>query len=129
MLKKLYQYGIRGKLNEWFKNYLTNRSQYVLFNGQKSDIRDVTCGVPQGSILGPLLFILYINDLAGVSEKLFCVLFADDTNVFLNDKDINKLFQNIEFELSKLYNWLLVNKLTLDLTKTHFMVFHKSKHK
>ena len=129
LLKKLYQYGIRGKLNEWFNNYLTNRSQYVLFNGQKSDIRDVTCGVPQGSILGPLLFILYINDLAGVSEKLFCVLFADDTNVFLNDKDINKLFQNIEFELSKLYNWLLVNKLTLNLAKTHFMVFHKSKHK
>ena len=70
---------------------MTNISQYVLFNGNKSDIRDTTCGVQQGSVLGPLLFILYINDFSGVSDKLFYVLFADDTNVFLSGKDMNTL--------------------------------------
>ena len=108
---------------------MTNRSQYVLFNGIKSDIRDVTCGVPQGSILGPLLFILYINDFSGVSDKLFYVLFADDTNVFLSGKDINILIDTIQFELTKLHDWLLANKLTLNIAKTHFMIFHRARHK
>ena len=88
LLKKLYHYGIRGNLNKWFESYLADRSQYVLFNGKTSDTRNVNCGVPQGSILGPLLFILYINDFSNVSDILFYVLFADDTNVFLNGKDI-----------------------------------------
>ena len=82
LFKKFYYYGIRGNTLKWFESYLTNRSQYVLFNGEKSDIRDITYGVPQGSILGSLLFILYINDFSGVSDILFCVLFADDTNIF-----------------------------------------------
>ena len=129
LLKKLYHYGIRGNLFKWFESYLTNRSQYVLFNGIKSDIRDVTCGVPQGSILGPLLFILYINDFSGVSDKLFYVLFADDTNVFLSGKDINILIDTIQFELTKLHDWLLANKLTLNIAKTHFMIFHRARHK
>ena len=129
VLKKLYYYGIRGNALKWFESYLTNRSQYVLFNGEKSDIRDITYGVPQGSILGPLLFILYINDFSGVSDKLFCVLFADDTNIFLSGKDIHNLINTLHVELSKLYTWLLVNKLTLNISKTHFMVFHRAKHK
>ena len=129
LLKKLYHYGIRGNLFKWFESYLTNRSQYVLFNGIKSDIRDVTCGVPQGSILGPLLFIIYINDFSGVSDKLFYVLFADDTNVFLSGKDINILIDTIQFELTKLHDWLLANKLTLNIAKTHFMIFHRARHK
>ena len=78
----------------------------VLFNGKISDIRDVTCGVPQGSIMGPLLFILYINDFAKVSDKLFHVLFADDTNVFLNGGNMNMLIDTIQQELSRLYVWL-----------------------
>ena len=79
----------------------------VLFNGKISNIRDVTCGVPQGSIVGPLLFILYIHDFSKVSDKLF----------------------TIQQELSKLYVWLLTNKLSLNLSKTHFMVFHRARHK
>ena len=108
---------------------MTNRSQYVLFNGNKSDIRDVTCGVPQGSILGPLLFILYINDFSGVSDKLFYVLFADDTNVFLSGKDMTTFIDTIQLELKKLYAWLLANKLTLNIAKTHFMIFHRTRQK
>ena len=101
----------------------------VLFNGKISDIRDVTCGVPQSSILGPLLFILYINYFAKVSDKLFHVLFSDDTNVFSNGKNNNMLINTIQQELSKVYVWLLANKLSLSLSKTHFMVFHRARHK
>ena len=108
---------------------MTNRSQYVLFNGITSDIRNVNCGVPQGSILGPLLFILYINNFSNVSDVLYYVLFADDTNVFINGKDIHKLIITRQLELLKLYKWLLCNKLTLNISKTHFMVFHRAKHK
>ena len=129
LLKKLYHYGIRGNLNKWFENYLPDRSQYVLFNGKTSDIRNVNCGVPQGSILGPLLFILYINDFSNVSDILFYVLFVDDSNVFLNGKDINIIINTMQLELSKLHNWLLANKLTLNISKTHFMVFHRAKHR
>ena len=98
-------------------------------NGKKSDIRDVTCGVPQGSILGPIIFILYINEFAKVSDKLFYVLFADDTNVFLNGKTINTLVATVHHELSKLYIWLLANKLTLNVSKSPFMAFHRARHK
>ena len=129
LFKKLYYYGIRGNTLKLFKSYLTNRSQYVLFDGEKSDIRDITYGVPQRSIIGPLLFILYINDFSGVSDKLFCVLFADDTNIFLSGKDINNLINTLHVKLSKLYTWLLANKLTRNISKTHFMVFHRAKHK
>ena len=101
----------------------------VLFNGKISDIRDVTCGVPQGLILGPLLFILYINHFAKVSDKLLYVLFADDTNIFLNGKNMNMLIDTIQQELSRLYVWLFANKVSLNLSKTHFMVFLRARHK
>ena len=101
----------------------------VLFNGKISGIRDVTCGVPQVSILDPPLYILYINEFTKVSDKLFHVLFADDTNVFLNCKNMNMLIDTIQQESSKLYVWLLANKLSLNLSKTHFMVFHRARHK
>ena len=79
-------YGIRGNILRWFRSYLTNRSQFVSYDGRQSAIQSITCGVPQGSILGPLLFIIYMNDICNVSELFFTVLYADDTSVVIHGK-------------------------------------------
>ena len=86
LTRKLDLYGIKGIYNDWFKNYLDNRKQYVTYNSAKSESQVIKCGVPQGSILGPLLFLLYINDLSTVSDDLFSILFADDSNMFIVGK-------------------------------------------
>ena len=77
--RKLYAYGIRGILLKWFESYLTDRFQYVIYDGVKSEIRPVECGVPQGSILGPLFFIISMNDICNVSDLMFAIMYADDT--------------------------------------------------
>ena len=132
LLQKLYRYGIRGSANDWFTSYLSNRKQYVSYKNIPSSYKKITCGVPQGSILGPLLFLLYINDIINVSKLLFAILFADDTNVFLNGNDIDNLICTLNRELDKLVVWLQVNKLSLNVNKTHYMIFtpwEKKKHK
>ena len=131
LVKKLYSYGIRGQLINWFKSYLENRSQYVIYNEKRSDIRDVICGVPLGSIMRPLLFLIYIKDFASVSSDyhLYYVLFADDTNVFISGNNLRKLINTLLIELVKPYARLQSNKLTLDLIKTHYMVCNRAKHK
>jgi len=123
LLKKLYKYGIRGVSHDWIKSYLSNRKQFVCFDECDSTVLPITCGVPQGSILGPLLFILYINDLSNISNKFFPVLFADDSNLFFRGKNLNEMITTINEELSKVYEWLVTNKLSLNVDKTNFILF------
>lgn len=126
LIKKLEYYGVRGVASSWIESYLFNRQQYVKFNGTNSIFSKVLCGVPQGSILGPLLFILYINDLCNVSEFIKFILFADDTNLFMSGKDIQLLSETLNRELIELNIWFKVNKLSLNVKKTNFIVFSKS---
>ena len=125
LIKKLSYYGIRGKPLQWLESYLLNRKQYVCYNNVESEMSTVVCGIPQGSILGPILFLLYINDLANVSNKLKCIMFADDTNVFYSDKCLEDVYKVVNDELNKMNNWLKVNKLSLNVDKTKYMIFMK----
>jgi len=127
LLRKLYKYGIRGIAYKWIQDYLTQRHQFVSFNNVNSESKQITCGVPQGSVLGPLLFLLYINDLMNVSDLLFSILFADDTNLFLRGKAVDETILLFNLELEKVVEWLKANRLSLNLDKTHFMVFTSSR--
>ena len=101
LIRKIYAYGIRGHIPKWFESYLTDRSQYVTYDGINSDTSFLKCRVPQGSILGPLLFIIFTNDIFNVSELLFTVLYADDTCVLLGGKDLENIISCLNNELKK----------------------------
>ena len=116
LLRKLEQYGIRGKTLRWFESYLSNRSQYVEYNNSKSDTKIITYGVPQGSILGPLLFIIYMNDFSSSSDLLFSILFADDTSVLIEGTNFTNISQILNTELENVNIWLKANKLTVNIT-------------
>jgi len=127
LISKLCHYGIRGIALKWLKDYLSHRSQYVVYNDVRSTKKPVVCGIPQGSILGPMLFLLYINDLANISKKLKFILFADDTNVFYADKNLVDVMDVLNHELKNLSVWFKVNKLPLNVGKTNYMIFkHKN---
>jgi hypothetical protein len=129
LLKKLYKYGIRGAAQEWLKNYLSNRYQFVSFDNVESQRKLIKCGVPQGSILGPLLFLLYINDLPSCSDKVLPIIFADDTNVFLKGRGADAIIEIMNTELNNIYKWINANKLSLNISKTQYMVFHTQRNK
>ena len=123
LLDKLHCYGIRGIANQWFFSYLSNRQESVVYNGYESELKVINCGVPQGSILEPLLFLLYINDLTNVSNFFMPILFADDTNLFCIGTDLKEIIRLVNEEISKIYDWVNANKFSLNIDKTNFMLF------
>lgn len=123
LLKKLSKYSIRGVAHKLVSSYLENRKQYVQINNVKSESHYIQCGVPQGSVPGPKLFILYSNDFVYVSKLLKCILFVDDTTLFYCEEDITQVLSVVKQEFKRLKTWFDVNKLSLNLEKTNFMKF------
>ncbi len=122
LLAKLNKMGIQGTALEWFKNYLSGRSQKVEINGTLSDPLDLDISVIQGSILGPILFLCYINDFWTITS-LFSVLFADDTTGLGKGKNLRYLTAFVNTELQKIANWFRANKMAINVAKTKFIVF------
>ena len=126
ILSKLEYYGIRSTALQWFKRYLTERQQFVEYQNVCSSTRELETGVPQGSVLGPLLFLIYVNDIHTVSNKLNFILYADDTTLtsplcLSTHGDQNDVSHS---ELLKISDCLTVNKLSLNVDKTKYMTFH-----
>ena len=123
MLGKLKHYGIRGITNKWFQTYLKDRQQFVSINGYNSECASMPIFVPQRSVLGPLLFLLYINDLNLAIKHCEVHPFADDTNFSYTNKSIKKLNKMLNKDLKNLTNWLNANKISLNVDKTEMILF------
>ena len=123
LLDKLHHYGIRGILNKWFASYLKRRFQTTEIKNCISEKQETLCGVPQGSVLGPLLFLIYINDICNSSNILKFYIFADDTNLLHADNNLKNLEKTFNKELAKVSSWLIANKLTLNISKSNFVIF------
>ena len=124
LLHKLYHYEIRGIINDWFSSYLSVRMQSTQIGSIVSSKERTVCGVAQGSVLGPLLFLIYVNDMHRSSKKFDFYLFADDTNLLYAEKDLNKLEVVVDEQLLKLCECLNSNKLSLNVSKSNFVIFH-----
>ena len=123
LFSKLEHYGIRGIALQWTKSYFYNRRQFVQFNVTRSTECFIKCGVPQGSILGPLLFLLYINDLPNATKLAECLLFADDTSIFLSHSDLSYLISTMNAELENINVWMKINELSVNTSKTNYIIF------
>jgi Reverse transcriptase (RNA-dependent DNA polymerase) len=126
LLDKLYLYGIRGVVHDWFRSYLLNRQQCVFINNICSDICGIKYGVPQGSVLGLLLFLIYVNVIGNALLDARIKLFADDTNLFVYSASTDLLYQTARNCIAQLYQWFIVNTLTLNLSKTCYIIFSKA---
>ncbi len=118
---KLDFYGIRGIVKDCIINYLTDRSQYVQFEMNTSEHCKIDCGVPQGSILGPLLYLIYVNDIANSTQSNI-LSFADDTSLFMSHSNVNTLYNMANTEMINLYIWFCANRLSLNAKKTKYMI-------
>ena len=127
LLSKLEHYGFRGHIQEFIRNYLSSRRQYTLINSTHSSTQNIQYGVPQGSILGPLLFLIYINDIQHSTTKTELRLFADDTALFMHNKDLDILTHEITHEMELVKKWFISNKLALSLNKSNFILFHSKR--
>ena len=125
LLEKLNNIGIRGAPHKLIKSYLSNRSQYVQIGNTKSTCLPITCGVPQGSVLGPLLFILYINDLANCCILGKINIFADDTAIYFECSNMDELTRIGSVIMSDLDRWFNANLLTLNTDKSFFCIFRR----
>ena len=123
LFSKLEHYGIRGIALQWIKSYFYNRKQFVQFNKTRSPECVIKCGVPQGSILGLSFFLLYINDLPNAIELAECLLFADDTSIFLSHSNLSYLISKMKAELEKINIWMKINKLSVNIGKTNYIIF------
>ena len=126
LLQKLQHYGINGKMLQLIESYLTGRKQFTVANGTVSNTKEINCGVPQGSVLGPLLFLIYSNDIQNCTTEVL-KLFADDSNGFIFENDYTTLKTKIKSLLKELFKWSTDNKLTINTSKTCYTIFHSPK--
>ena len=129
LIRKMQVYGIKNIKVQWFRSYLKNCQQYCFFNGNKLSSRPVTSGIPQGSCLGPLLFILYLDDFETCLKFSKANLYADDTEVSLSSNEIGDLIQNFQTELENISEWLRIDKLSIHPEKTEFVVIDHPRRK
>ena len=117
LIKKLEKYGIKHQYIDWFKSYLNSWKQYVCYSKGTLPLKGVTCGAPQGSILVPLLSLIFVDDFQHVTNFLNSIMFAVETNIFYPNSIIKELFENVNKELANVTNWCVTNKLSINASK------------